>query len=274
MNEKSDVEFFLSLMPSLKKWYNIFLLYSFQLLIFVGVMAFFWWISSLHYFGAVSGQITVSTLLVIFYIYLANNAERIRDKYLKKYKTLAGQAFWYRYQSYTIPIISAAFYFPLLVKTDYFLPSITNLPSHFITNTLFPIYIAIPISIILIFIGLLMRKFTGGYGMDVDDYFYVIYPEKSKLLDTGMYSFIRNPQYLSRGIISIGFGFFANNVSGIIIGLIHFISYCAIIPAEDKELTRRFGDDFLKYKKTIPVLFPKYGKWGDFIRYLFTFSKN
>jgi len=274
MSKNSDVEFFLSLMPSLKKWYNIIILYLSQFLIFIFIMSFFWWISSIHYLGAISGQILVSILLVIFYIYLANNAEKIRKKYLSKYKNLAGQAFWYRYQSYTIPIISAVFYFPLILKTDYFLPSITSMPKHFITNTLLPIYIAIPASIILIFIGLFMRRFSGGYGMAVDDYFYVIYPEKSKLLNTGMYSFIRNPQYLSRGIISIGFGFFANNISAIIVGIIHFISYCAIIPAEDKELTRRFEDDFLHYKKTVPVLFPKYGKWRGFVKYLFTFSKN
>ncbi len=89
-----------------------------------------------------------------------------------------------------------------------------------------------------------------------------------------MYKHIRNPQYLCRGIISIGFGFIANNISAVLLGFIHFVSYCAIVPAEDKELTRRFGNDFKEYQKKVPVLFPRYGSIKKFFKFIFTGEKN
>jgi protein-S-isoprenylcysteine O-methyltransferase Ste14 len=97
----------------------------------------------------------------------------------------------------------------------------------------------------------------------------MIYPEKGKLIKDGMYKYIRNPQYLGRGIIAIGFGFFANNIIGILVGLIHFLSYIAIIPSEDKEMMRRFGSDFKSYSKKVPFLLPKIGNWTKFIRFVF-----
>lgn len=250
MGEKSGSDILLESLPSLKKWYNVIALYVIQILIFIGVMIFFWRISSFIWYGATLGQIIVSTMLVIFFIYLANNAEKIREKHRKKYGELAGQSFWYYYQSYTIPVISAAYLFPIFLINYDFLPrKILSMPPHFITNSFFPFYIAIPLGIVVILVGFLMKRPSGGYGADVDNYLYFVYPEKSKLITGGMYKYIRNPQYLSRGIIAVGLGVIANNISAILIGFIHFVSYCAIIPAEDKELKRRFGEDFKIYKK-------------------------
>ena len=269
MGNKKNEDNFLSYLPSLKKLHIVFLLYAIQISLFLLVMIFFWLVSSQVFYGAILGQTIVSTLLVFHFIFLANNSEKIRQKYRKKYKNLTGQYFWFNYQSYTIPVISAAYYFPLLLKTDYFLPAFFKVPSHFLTDTLFPIYVALPLGFIVLIIGLFMRRKSGGYGPDEDNYMTYIYPEKSKLITTGMYRFIRNPQYVSRGVISVSFGILANNLGAILVGLIHFISYCAIIPAEDKELTRRFSKDFILYKKKVPALFPKFGNWKKFIKYVF-----
>ena len=207
--------------------------------------------------------------LVIYFVYIANNSVKIRDRHRKKYGKLAGQYFWFKYLAYINPIVSASFYFPILIKTDYFLPAIVSLQSHFITNSIFPFFIALPISIFLVLLGLLIRKSSGGYGIDIDSYLYMVYPEKGKLIKDGMYKYIRNPQYLGRGIIAIGFGFFANNIIGILVGLMHFLSYIAIIPSEDKELMRRFGSDFKSYSNKVPFLLPKIGNWAKFIRFVF-----
>ncbi len=274
MEEKTGEEIFFEYVPVFKTWYNVILLYMFQIMIFILLIAFFWLISSIAWHGAVSVQLITSVVLVFFYIYLANNTEKIRKKYLEKYGKLAAQKFWYHYQSYTVPIICVVFCFPLLLKTDYFLPVIIKLPNHLITKSLFPIYIALPLGIIIISIGLLMRRPSGGYGMDVDDYLYMIYPEKSKLITNGIYRYIRNPQYVCRGVIAIGFGVIANNISAIAVGLIHFLSYCAIIPAEDRELFRRFGKDFEIYQKKVPAIFPKYGNWKKFARSVFVGEKR
>lgn len=269
MGEKTDREIFNELLPDINKRAKIFILYISQLILFIFVLLFYWWISSKIWFGAIVGQIIVSTLLVFHFIYLARKAEKIRRKYKEKYGSLACQKFWYHFQSYTIPVICAAYYMPLILITYYFLPSLINMPKHFINTPLFNPFISIPLGFFFLIIGFFMRRRSGGYGLIEDNYFSIILPEKSKLITDGIYSYIRNPQYLGRGLIAIGFGFVANNISAITVGLIHLISYCAIIPDEDNELIRRFGDDFREYKKKVPALFPKYGNWKKFLRYIF-----
>ena len=274
MGEKSGSDILLDALPSLNKWRNIIVLYAAQLFIFIGVMAFFWWISIRVYYGAILGQLIVSILLVFHFIIMAKTAKKFRTNYKAKYGELAGERYWYVFQSYTFPIICAAYYLPLALKTDYFLPSLFKLPPHLINNSLFPIYVAIPLGLFVIIFGYLMKRPSGGYGPDVDNYLYCIYPEKSKLITGGMYRYVRNPQYLSRGIISIGFGIFANNISAMLVGLIHLLSYCAIIPAEDKELYNMYGGEFLKYKKEVPMVLPRFRNIGKVIKFTFFGEKQ
>jgi protein-S-isoprenylcysteine O-methyltransferase Ste14 len=269
MGKINDDEIFFNYIPDLQVWYKLIKLYLIQFIIFILIMSFFWWISSYFLIGAIVGQMVISIALVLYFIYLANNSENIRKNNRKKYGKLAGQHFWFKYLAYINPIVSASFYFPLLLKTNYFLPAIITFHSHLFTNSIFTYYIAIPLGIFFVILGLLIRKSSGDYSFDTDAYLYMIYPENGKLITNGMYKFIRNPQYLSRGIIAIGFGFIANNFLGIIVGIIHFISYLAIIPAEDKELLRRVGYEFKSYKKRVPSFFPKYGNWKKFIKLIF-----
>jgi len=271
MEGKSGVERFLELVPVYTAWHKVLLLYSLQLLIFIVFMVFFWWISSKFLIGALIAQLAVSTYLAFHFIYMADKSEKIREKYRKKYGRLAGQHFWLNYLSYINPIVSSAFYFPLILKNNYFLfQGVVSSYDHLITRNIFPEYIAIPFGVIVIIIGLLIRKPSGGYGIDVDGYLYTIFNEKGKLIKDGIFKFIRNPQYLCRGIIAVGFGVIANNLLAILVGLIHFISYCAIIPAEDRELTRRFGAEFEEYRKKVPALLPKYENWKKFLKLLFS----
>jgi protein-S-isoprenylcysteine O-methyltransferase Ste14 len=269
MNKKTDIDILLEYIPAFTVWYKLIILYLIQFIIFILVMVFFWWISSIIFIGAILGQSIVSILLAFYFISMVNNSKKIREKYRKKYDELAVQHFWYNYLAYINPIVSATFYFPILLKTDYFLPAIVSFPSHFITISMFPYYVAFPIGITLVIVGLLMRRFSGGYGIDTDAYLYMIYPEKGRLITDGMYKYIRNPQYLCRGIIAIGFGFIANNIIAVSVGFIHFLSYLAIIPTEDKELIKRFGTDFESYQKNVPAVLPKYGNWKKFIKFIF-----
>jgi len=270
MSEKKDINILLEYIPIFTVWKKLLGLYVFQIIIFILLMILFWWISSLLFLGSVIGQLLISSILVIYFIYIANNSEKIKNRYRKRYGKLAGQKFWLNYLSYINPIVSAAFYFPLLLITYEFPPfQLIDIPPHIMSTSLLPIYFSLPIGIIIVIFGLLIRKPSGGYGVDVDSYLYMIFPEKSRLIKNGIYKYIRNPQYLCRGIIAIGFGFIANNINAILVGIIHFLSYCAIIPSEDKELIRRFGGEFKKYKKSVPALFPKYGNWKKFLKIIF-----
>jgi protein-S-isoprenylcysteine O-methyltransferase Ste14 len=273
MGKKTDEEVFFESMPDFKIWHKVIILYAFQIILFALVIFFYYWTSSNFWYGAIAGQTIVSTLLVFHFIYLANKADKIGVEYRRKYGKYAIQKFWYNYQSYTIPIICIAFYFPLsLIKME-FLPTIIPVPDHFVNNIMLPFFVSIPIGLVLIYFGLMIKKRSREYSADVDNYLNIVYPEKSRLITKNVYKYIRNPQYLARGLISIGFGFIANTLSAVIVGLIHFLSYIAIIPAEDNELGKRFGDEFKKYRKEVPMLLPRYGNWKNFVGFIFIGKK-
>lgn len=274
MNNNNDFELFLRYSPDFGIWYKVILIFLFQLLIFISIMIFFWWISSTYLLGALLGEFIIVFPGTLPYRYMFKNSNSIREKYLKKYDKLAGQAFWYHYESYTIPMISAAFYLPLLLKTDYFLPAIINLPAHVITNTLFPAFVALPIGIFFVILGFIIRSASKGYGWDEDHYLYMIYPDEGKLILEGIYQYIRHPRFLSRLIIGIGFGFIANNILAFGVVFVHFFTFYTMLKSEDEELIKRFGNDVIKFHRDIPGIIPRKGKIKKFIKYIFEGDEN
>ena len=275
MEGKTEEEYFLEHMPALSIWYKALLTYLSQFFLFILAIIFFWQISINLVYGAIIGQFIIAFSGTLPYIFMAKNSSKIRKKYREKYGKLAFQQFWYRYHLLIIPLQSVSLYLPVLLKTDYFLPVIIHLPNHFITKTLLPIYIAIPLGLFIVIMGFLIIRPSVSYSMNVvGNRFHLIYPENSKLIINGMYRYIRNPQYLGRGIISIGLGVFANNILAVIVGLIHFLSFCIILPAEDNELISRFGEDFIKYKKDVPNIIPRFRDWKKFVVYILVKEKK
>jgi len=274
MDQKSGEDVFLEHMPIFSVWYKVILMYSAQFLLFLSLMALFWWASFKNIYYGIALQIIISFIGTMPYRIMALRSYSIRVKYLKKYDKLAAQKLWFNYQSYTIPILSSSLYFPILLKTDYFLPSLITFKSHILTDSLFPIYVALPFSIILIALGFIIRKPSGGFGPDVESYLYLLYPKNGKLIKGGVYSYVRNPRYLGRVFVAIGLGVFANNIFAIIVGLIHSLAFCSLIPSENNELGKRFGNDFKNYKKNVPALFPRFGNWKNFFKIIFSRDKT
>ena len=274
MNENNDLELFLKHSPDFDIWYKVLLIFIFQIFIFISIILFFFWISTAYLLGALVGEFLIIFPGTFPYRYMFKNSKNIREKYLKKYDTLAGQAFWYHFESYTIPMISAAFYLPLLLKTDYFLPAIITLPSHFITNTLLPAFVALPLGILFVFLGFKIRSASKGFGWDEDHYLYMIYPNEGRLILEGIYQYIRHPRFLSRLIIGIGFGFIANNIIAFGVVFIHFFMFYTMLKSEDKELIKRYGDDVIKFHENVPGVIPRVKKIKSFIKFVFEGNKN
>ena len=267
MVEKTENDILLEHMPALSIWYIALLTYLSQISIFLVSFIIFWLISSKYIAGSIIIQCIISFSGSLPYIYMAKNSEKIRNKYTKKYGKLASQYFWFKYHSYIIPLQSAGLYMPLLLVQYDFLPFTIKMPSHFITNNIFPYYVSIPLGVIITIFGIMIIKPSISYVDNVvGNRLHLIYPEKSELITNGIYKIIRNPQYLGRGVIAIGLGVFVNNVLAIVVGLIHFLSFYVIIPAEDKEMERRFGESFKKYKKSVPAILPRFKDLNNFSR--------
>ena len=274
MAEMKDMEMFLEYMPAFSIWYKALLIYLFQFFIFISVMIFFLWISSVRWYGALIGEFIVVFCGIISYMVLTINIDNIRDKYLERHGKLAAQRLWYYYESYTIPLLSSSLYLPLLLKTDYFLPALIDFPSHFMTLSLFPVYIALPLGVFIIIFGILLVKPSQDSDRDFDFYLYIINPKKSRLINDGIYNYIRHPRILSRLTLAVGFGILANNILAISVALIHLLPYCVYMKAEDKEIVRKFGKEINIYQKKVPALFPRFSTWSNFFGLILKRKKN
>lgn len=74
----------------------------------------------------------------------------------------------------------------------------------------------------------------------------------SKLVTTGLFSFSRNPMYLSMLGVLIGWSIFLGNVAALALPVL-FVWYMTVfqIKPEEDALTQKFGDDYLSYCKRV-----------------------
>ena len=245
--KKTGVDIFFEYVPALTVWYKALITYIYQFIVFIFLIAFFWWISSKLIIGALIGQFLITFCFTLPYLYVIKNIDRIRNKYRKKYDKLAYQHFYFIFMIYMPPFGNASAFLPLMLLTYNFdfLPLIDTLNHPIIYNYSFPFYSSIPLGILLMVLGVLIRRPSGGFDVDTQLLVYLIFPEKGKKIERGIYKFIRHPQYAGEGFFIIGMGIFANNILAIGVSLIHFFAYILIIKTEDGELSERFGDDFL-----------------------------
>lgn len=270
MKEGDEIEKFLKYMPAFDKGQVVILNFLFQFLLFIFFMFSFWWTTNRYLLAALLVEFILVFLGTFPYKYITKNSEKLREKYLKKYGDIAAQKLWFHYETYTIPFLSASLYFPLLLINYDFVPNLINFQPHFLTNSLLPFYLSIPLSILIIIIGVRIKKPSGGFGELVEAYIYIIFPKESKLINKGKYQYIRHPRYLGRATIAFGLGILANNILAIMVAATHAFTFWSMIPYEENELARRFGEEYKNYKKRVPALLPRYGKCKKFIKYIFS----
>jgi protein-S-isoprenylcysteine O-methyltransferase Ste14 len=79
-----------------------------------------------------------------------------------------------------------------------------------------------------------------------------------KLITTGLYAYIRNPMALGALLILEGLGFYYGSLSLIIFfAPLPVVLYALEIKAvEEPELELRFGNEYVEYKKKVPMFIP------------------
>ncbi len=83
-----------------------------------------------------------------------------------------------------------------------------------------------------------------------------------KLLITGLYSQIRNPMLLGWIIMLFGVGILLNSISLIFIftPLFILLNVLYLKTIEEKEMEKKFGKEYLKYKRSVPMFIPRLSK--------------
>lgn len=107
--------------------------------------------------------------------------------------------------------------------------------------------VILPVSNIIMLIGILLIIF--GWRR--------IFKAKGELVTTGIYGYVRHPQYL--GILLLTFGMNIQWLTLLTLLLYPFlvILYYRLAKKEAKEMEEKFGDEYRKYKQKVPMFIPR-----------------
>ena len=77
------------------------------------------------------------------------------------------------------------------------------------------------------------------------------------LVDSGVYSKVRHPMYLGTLMLCLGFLFIIPSLLSLGIWVIFFLFFDKMATYEEKDLTKKLGDQYIKYKKRVGKWLPK-----------------
>ena len=103
-------------------------------------------------------------------------------------------------------------------------------------------------TIILVFAGILARR-----GLRI------IFGEVRQtphVIDKGVFAIVRHPIYLGSILTYLGLLCFSLSIASTAVWILIIVFYWLISRYEEKLLIGRFGDEYLEYRKKVPMLFP------------------
>lgn len=107
--------------------------------------------------------------------------------------------------------------------------------------------IGIPILLIGIIISIL-----GSAKFEKEETTSMTFDEPNVLVVSGLYKYTRNPMYLGFALFIIGIWLLMSSISSAFIAIIFLIVLDRYyIPFEEKMLEKKFGQDYLSYKKRV-----------------------
>ncbi len=111
--------------------------------------------------------------------------------------------------------------------------------------------------------GLLLRVWANSYAVKMD-----------KLTTSGPYAFLRHPLYAGTFLVAAGLAIMLMNVYLAIPFILLLGSvYYRTIRKEEQMLEVKFKEDFLRYKKEVPALFPRLSPYREGEKWPFSFKR-
>ena len=75
---------------------------------------------------------------------------------------------------------------------------------------------------------------------------------KGKLVTTGIYGVVRHPLYMSNGLLAIGMAVLLRSTYAMLFSVGYFLLFLPLIHFEEKDLLRKYGDEYREYVKKVP----------------------
>lgn len=111
-------------------------------------------------------------------------------------------------------------------------------------------YFIFPLSTIIIIIGILLIIF-GWKG---------IHEAKGGIVTTGIYAYVRHPQYLGFLLLTFGMNLEWMTFFTVLLWPIIAVLYYRLAKTEEKYSEELFGDEYVKYKRLVPMFIPRIRK--------------
>jgi protein-S-isoprenylcysteine O-methyltransferase Ste14 len=84
-----------------------------------------------------------------------------------------------------------------------------------------------------------------------------IFRAKDELVTTGIYGYVRHPQYLGFLLLTAGIDFLWVTFSTLLLWPILAFLYYRLAKEEEEKMEERFGEEYRKYKNTVPMFIPR-----------------
>ena len=120
---------------------------------------------------------------------------------------------------------------------------------HFLFNIigLFLLFVSVPVGVVSLFVGVyLVRRSESA----------VFNNKEGRVIDTGVYSWVRHPMYLGSLLILLGFSVATLSVLSLIVLAVFFVFLDRMATYEEKNLTKILGQQYIDYQKKVAKWIP------------------
>lgn len=118
--------------------------------------------------------------------------------------------------------------------------------------------LGVPLSHLLLAIGFLLPgAYLGIKGVTEMGLKVAETHRAERVISTGVYSRVRHPQYLGAILSHIGASFLLSAYYSLLVTVLVIAINWVLCWKEEKELVKEFGEEYLKYRESVPMLFPR-----------------